>query len=150
MFLCTDHKRTLSQQSHSDLNYLCDDWLNQAIHHYEQQRWNFALPYAGCAMELCWMQLEHKTDAQTIVKSLCLAVYCNNMLQHMCEHEQGKAVLSNNWQQLHAKLQGNAEYEALLKSCHTLSEISAGHRQLIKQYTDWPYLTTVNHNRVLH
>ena len=150
MFLCSEHKKTLIQQPFNELEFLCDDWLNQAITHYHQQRWNFALPYAGCAMELCWMQLEHQPDAKVVVKSLCLAVYCNNMLQHMYEHDQGRAVLEKNWKQLQQKLSELKEYQDLLKSCQTLSHVLDGHGKLIKQYTDWPYLRAAEKPRVLH
>lgn len=151
MFLCPKHKQTLTQQPVPELTNLCDEWLNQAIYHYQQQRWSYALPYAGCAMEVCWIQMREQHDAQLIVKSLCLAIYCSNILQHMYEQEQGQQVLNANLKQLQNHHCEYGEHQALLESCLTLSHSPSGHQQLIEKYTNWPYLALADSgNRVLH
>jgi len=151
MFLCPKHKQALCQQPVPELEALCDEWLNLAIVHYQQQRWSFALPYAGCAMEVCWIQMEEQMDSQLIVKSLCLAIYCSNILQHMYELEQGQHVLEMNLRQLQNHNQENDEHQSLLETCLTLSLSPSGHKQLISQYTNWPYESSASSpSRVLH
>lgn len=108
--------------------------------HYQFDRYDVALPYAGCAMEVCWIEAE-KSGVPNLVlltRSLCLAIYCHNLLSHLKDPQSGEAVLAQNWQHF-ARFALAINDPELVKQALILCKDNAQHQLAIEQYTTWPF-----------
>lgn len=140
MFLCKDHRQKLMDQPTEQLRQISQQWSEQAAMHYQFSRWDLALPYAGCAMEVCWLEAQ-KTNTPSLVlltRCLCLAIYCDNMLNHLQDPQSGEAILAMNWQHV-ARNAFNIDDPELVKQCLVMCKDNRQHQQAIEQYTTWPF-----------
>jgi hypothetical protein len=129
----------MKTQTPHQLNKAVNHWINKATSHYRQQRWNMALPYAGCALETCWLLGKHEKDSFALVeKSLCLAIYCHNILAHQNETIKGEAILLNNWQWIIHTV-GYENRPDFIKYCLTVCQNTNTHREIINTHTNWPF-----------
>ncbi len=140
MFLCAQHRQDMAKQSPQELNQIIDNWVSKAVSHYQQQRWEFALPYAGCALEICWLLgNQQKVPFRLVEKSLCLAIYCHNILSHQQEKIKGEAILLNNWQWIMHTI-GYENRPDFIKHCLDICQNATKHQEVINKHTDWPFI----------
>jgi hypothetical protein len=140
--LCKRHRESLKGHSTCQLNELSEQWITNAIEHYEFERWDYALPYSWSALELCWIEADKYQSISTVlaIKSLCLAIYCSNILHHLCDAANSETILAKNWYRMSHKMptQMKSQLGALCSNSSSRSEL---HNELIKQHTSWPFKT---------
>jgi hypothetical protein len=140
MFLCKSHKQKLLNESPERLREISRQWSEQAAMHYQFSRYDVALPYAGCAMEVCWMEAE-KSDSPSLVlltQTLCLAIYCFNLLSHLKDEQSGYAVLAMSWKHF-SRFALSLNDPEMVKQYLILCKDNEQHESAIEQHTTWPF-----------
>jgi len=144
MFLCSKHREQMATQSSDALHNMINTWVNKAVDHYQYQRWEFALPYIGCALETCWLLGQQQKDSgqaislSIVEKSLCLAIYCHNILSHQQAMVQGESVLLTNWQWIMHSV-GYENRPDFIKHCLDICQNNHQHADIIAKHTNWPF-----------
>lgn len=151
-FLCEDHRQVMCKQSPQVLDDTMNNWIKLAIEHYSNNRWDYALPYIGCALETCWIKAKKQPDTPLflIEQSICLAIYCHNLLSHMGAKIQGESILMANWQWILNQV-GYENKPDFVKYCLSICQNSERHQEIINKHTNWPFVhVTEMKNKVLH
>ena len=93
-FLCPNHRSQLTRLPQDQLSQYWLNWMLEAGNHYEEENWNAAIPFAGCALDLTSIALQRKDVSRVnlATESTLATIYATNMLAHQRQFKRASEI----------------------------------------------------------
>lgn len=93
-FLCPNHRSQLIRLPEDKLSEYWLEWMLEAGNHYEEENWQAAIPFAGCALDLTSNALQRKdvNRVNLATEATLSTIYATNLLAHQMQYERASQI----------------------------------------------------------